>query len=162
INIITKKGASGSTKYSFSARRGANKFQNAEGRIPWNYGVNPLTGKLDSINLVRSEEARGTPLFRTGMNDTYDMNVSGGSSLYRFFASGEWTNVEGIVSTNARTQKSARTNLSVTPTAKFELETNIGYITSHTTNTSEGTGGGILWAAEFARPERTAAFCAPN
>jgi TonB-linked SusC/RagA family outer membrane protein len=162
INIITKKGAAGSTKYSFSARRGANKFQNAEGRIPWNYAVNPLTGKLDSINLVRSERLRGTPLFRTGLNDTYDMSVSGGSSLYRFFASGEWTNVEGIVESNARTQKSARTNLSVTPTAKFELETNIGYITSHTTTTAEGTGGGILWGAEYARPERTAAFCAPT
>ena len=162
INIITKKGAAGSTKYSFSLRRGANRFQNAEGRIPWNLGVNPLTGKLDSINLVKSEKARGTPLFRTGMNDTYDMNVSGGSTLYRFFASGEWMNTEGIVSENARVQKSARTNLSITPTSKFELETNIGYITSHTTNTPEGTGGGILWAAEFARPERTTAFCAAN
>src|SRR6185295_2347550 len=119
INIITKKGASGSTKYSFAARRGANKFQNAEGRIPWNYAMNPLTGKLDSINLVRSERERGTPLFRTGLNDTYDMTISGGSPLYRFFASGEWMNAEGIVDQNARVQKSARTNLSITPTPKF-------------------------------------------
>ncbi len=162
INIITKKGAAGSTKYSFDMKRGGNYFQNAEGRIPWNYGINPNTGKLDSINFVKSEKAAGRELFRTGMNDTYDMNVSGGSPLYRFFAAGEWMNQEGIVTSNARTQKSARTNLSVTPSTKFDLETNVGYITSHTTSATEGSGGGILWASEFARPERTAAFCAPN
>jgi TonB-dependent SusC/RagA subfamily outer membrane receptor len=162
INIITKKGAPGSTRFNVTAKRGENRFQNAEGRIPWNYGINPLTGKLDSINLVKSERERGTPLFRNGMNDAYDMNISGGSALYRFFVSGEWSNNEGIVTSNARTQKSARTNLSATPNSKLDLETSIGYITSHTTAATEGTGGGILWASEFARPERTAAFCAPT
>lgn len=162
INIITRKGASGSTKYSFTAKTGSNWFQNADGRIPTNYATNPLTGQLDSINFVKSEKAAGRELFRTGANDAYDFNVSGGSSLYRFFASGEWANAQGITTTNARIQKSARTNLSVTPNSKFDLETNVGYITSHTTGATEGTGGGVLWAAEFARPERTAAFCAPT
>ncbi|HEY9228668.1 MAG TPA: TonB-dependent receptor plug domain-containing protein, partial [Gemmatimonadaceae bacterium] len=46
INIITRKGAAGSTKYSFSARTGANWFQNAEGRLPWNFAINPLTQQL--------------------------------------------------------------------------------------------------------------------
>ncbi|HEY7395295.1 MAG TPA: TonB-dependent receptor, partial [Gemmatimonadaceae bacterium] len=108
------------------------------------------------------ERERGTPLFRSGRNNEYDASVSGGTSLYRFFASGDWLDNQGIISTNGRTQKSARTNLSVTPSAKFDLETNVGYITSNTTSSTEGTGGGVLWAAEFARPERTAAFCAPN
>ena len=160
INIITKKGFAGSPKYSFSAKQGANWFMDAENRIPWNFAWHPVTGKLDSINLVRSERLRGTPLFRVGPQSTYDGSVSGGSSLYRFYASGEWMNGQGIVSQNERTQKSARTNLSVTPSSKFDLETSVGYITSRTTTTPEGTGGGVLWAAEYARPERTEAFCA--
>ncbi len=159
INIITKKGTAGGMKYSFNAKSGTSWFQDAENRIPWNYAWHPTTGKLDSINLVRSEKANGTPLFRSGPTSTYDASVSGGSSLYRFFASGEWMNAQGIVSQNERTQKSARTNLSVTPSTKFDLETSVGYIISRTTTTPEGTGGGVLWAAEYARPERTVGFC---
>ena len=37
INIITKKGAAGSTKYSFTVKQGDNWFENADGRIPTNY-----------------------------------------------------------------------------------------------------------------------------
>jgi TonB-linked SusC/RagA family outer membrane protein len=159
INIITKKGAAGSTKYTLGMKQGTDWFQDAENRIPWNYAWNPATGALDSINLVRSERLRGTPLFRNGPHRSVDGSVSGGSSLYRFYASGEWMNRQGIVSQNERTQKSARTNISVTPSEKFDLQTSVGYITSRTTTTPEGTGGGVLWAAEYARPERTLAFC---
>lgn len=162
VNIITKKGAAGSNKYSFSAKSGGNWFQDAENRMPTNYWINPATGKLDSINFVRSEAAHGTPLFRTGKNQGFDASVSGGSSLYRYFAAGEWSDNQGIVTQNARQQKSARTNLSVVPNSKFDLETNIGYITSRTTTTPEGTGGGIFFTGEYAEPQRTVAACAPN
>jgi TonB-linked SusC/RagA family outer membrane protein len=162
INIITKKGASGSTKYSFAAKSGTNWFQNAEGRFPTNYWINPATNKLDSINYVRSEAARGTPLFRDGAIRSVDGSVSGGSALYRFYASGEWNSNEGIVQQNDRVQKSARTNLSVTPSNKFDLETNVGYITSRTHSTFEGTGGGVFFTGEYAEPQRTVAACAAN
>src|SRR4029079_1152863 len=162
VNIITKKGAAGSNKYAFSAKTGGNYFQDAENRMPTNYWINPETGKLDSINFVRSEAARGTPLFRTGKNQSFDANVSGGSSLYRYFAAGEWQDNQGIVTQNARQQKSARTNLSVVPNSKFDLETNIGHITRRTTTTPQGTGGGIFFTGEYAEPQRTVAACAPN
>jgi TonB-linked SusC/RagA family outer membrane protein len=159
INIITKKGAAGSNKYTFSARDGDQWFMNAEGRMPTNYAVNPNTGQLDSINFVKSEAAAGHPLFRTGKNQGFDASVSGGSNLYRYYAAGQWDNEQGIVTQNARTQKSARTNLSVVPNSKFDLETNVGYITSRTNTTFEGSGGGVFFTGMYAEPQRTAAFC---
>jgi TonB-dependent SusC/RagA subfamily outer membrane receptor len=162
INIITKKGSAGSTKYAFTAKSGKNWFMDAENRMPTNYAINPLTGKLDSINFVRSEREHGTPLFRDGLVNVFDGNVSGGTSLYRFFASGEWNDTRGIVNQNSRIQKSARTNLSVTPSEKFDLQTNVGYITSRTYTTFEGTGGGVFFTGEYAEPQRTPAFCAAN
>jgi TonB-linked SusC/RagA family outer membrane protein len=162
INIITKKGAPGSTKYTFTAKGGSNWFQNAAGRVGTNYWRNPATDSVWSINLVNSEAARGTPLFRDGANKAYDASVSGGSSLYRFFVAGNWSDDQGIVTQNERTQKGARTNVSVSPNDKFSLESSVGYITSHTTTTPEGSGGGVLWAAEYAEPQRTVAACAAN
>ena len=160
INIITKKGAAGSTKYSFAAANGENWFQNAAGRFPTNYWINPKDNTLHSINYVKSEDSAGRPLFRTGDNESYDASVSGGSGLYRFFAAGQWMNNEGIVSQNSRNQKSARTNLSVIPSSKFDLETNVGYVQSKTYTTFEGSGGGIFFTGEYAEPQRQLFACA--
>lgn len=162
VNIITKRGASGAAKYSFTMRSGSSWFQNAVGRMPTNYWINPATNQLMSINFVRSEAAAGKPLFRTGDATSYAVNVNGGTNLYRYFASGEWNNTEGITIDNARIQKSARTNLSITPSEKFDLQTSVGYITSRTHNAPEGTGGGVFFTGEYALPQRTLAACAPN
>ena len=159
INIITKKGAAGDTKYTFTAKGGTSWFQNAVGRIPTNYWLNPATGNISSINFVRSEAANGTPVFRDGGLATYAASVSGGTGVYKYFASGEWNDADGITVQNARMAKSARTNLSIVPSSKFDLETSVGYSTSHTNVAADG-GGGILWASEFAEPQRTLAACA--
>jgi TonB-linked SusC/RagA family outer membrane protein len=162
INIITKKGVSGATRYTFTARGGSSWFQNAMGRMPTNYWINPANDSLYSINYARTEAARGTPLFRSGAVKSYAASVSGGTGLYRYFASGEWNNTEGITIQNSRVQKGVRTNLSIVPSSKFDLETSVGYITSRTYTTPEGTGGGVFFTGEYARPQRTVAACAPN
>jgi TonB-linked SusC/RagA family outer membrane protein len=159
INIITKKGVPGATKYTFTAKGGTSWFQNPAGRFPTNYWTNPATGSLLSINYVKSEAAAGKPLFRDGGIANYAASVSGGTGIYRYFASGEWNDQDGITVQNARIQKSARTNLSIVPSSKFDLETSVGYVTSHTNVTSEGTGGGIFFTGEYAEPQRTLAAC---
>src|SRR5262249_36565254 len=105
------------------------------------------------------EDSAGHPLFRTGANKAYDASVSGGSGLYRYYAAGQWTNNEGIVSQNSRNQKSARTNLSVIPDDKFDLETAVGYIQSRPYTTFEGSGGGLFFTGEYAEPQRQALNC---
>ncbi len=159
INIITKKGAAGSTKYTFTVKGGTQWFQNPEGRFPTNYWTNPATGQLLSINYVKSEAAAGKPLFRDGDLANYGASVSGGTGVYKYFASAEWNNTEGITVANTRLQKGARTNLSIVPSSQFDLQTSVGYVTSKTNVTPEGTGGGIFFTGEYAEPQRTLAAC---
>jgi TonB-linked SusC/RagA family outer membrane protein len=168
INIITKKGAAGSTKYAFSMKQGTNWFMDAAGRIPTNYcnsftnsscRLSPTDTTLYSVNVYQTEKARGTPLFRDGGVHSYNANVSGGSPLFRFFASGEWNDNQGVDYSNERIQQSARTNLSVTPNDKFDLESSVGYVKSKTTLSCEAGCGGTMWGSLYSNPVNTSKFC---
>src|SRR5215204_2677991 len=60
IQIITKKGRAGTRpQISFTTRQGTNWFQNPEGRIPANFGLDPVTGAVVSQNLVQQESDPG-------------------------------------------------------------------------------------------------------
>jgi len=169
INIITKKGSAGGTKYSFQAQGGSNWFQNAAGRIPTNYCVQPtpdecvpsnaVPGPLLGINVVKQEDARGTPIFRTGDIRNYSANVSGGNSLIRYFASGEVGSSEGAEVTNSRNQRSVRTNLNITPNSKIDISTSVGYVNSNTQLSCEAGCGGAMWNAMYSNPANLAQFC---
>ncbi|MDB4876742.1 MAG: hypothetical protein JWM41_3188 [Gemmatimonadetes bacterium] len=159
INIITKKGAAGATKYAFTVKQGSNWFMDAENRIPTNYWINPADKQLYSVNVVKTEAARGTPLFRDGGIHNYAANVSGGTPLFRFFASGEWNDNQGVDYANERIQQGARTNLSVTPSDKFSLESSVGYVKSRTNLSCEAGCGGSLWGSLYSNPANLAQFC---
>jgi len=169
INIITKKGHAGSTKYSFQVQGGNNWFHDSENRIPTNYCVllsedecvnsNATAGELLGLNVAEQEEARGTPLFRNGKIRNYGGNVSGGSSLFRFFASGELGTNEGAERFNDRRQISARTNLNITPNSKVDIATSLGYIDSNTRLSCEGGCGGIMWESMYSNPVNLPRFC---
>ena len=121
--------------------------------------MNAADSTLYSVNMVKNENERGTPLFRDGAVRNYAANVSGGTGLFRFFAAGEWNAQQGIDYANERTQQNARTNLSVTPNEQFDLETNVGYMKSKTSTSCEGTCGGSLWGSEYSNPNKLAQFC---
>lgn len=172
INIITKKGAAGGTKYSFQAQGGSNWFQDDEGRIATNYCVQPtptqclnsnaVAGPLLGLNVVTQEKARGTPIFRTGDIRNYSANVSGGTALFRFFASGDIAKNQGAERTNARDQKSVRTNLNITPNSKVDIGTSVGYIYSHTQLSCEAGCGGAMWESMYSNPANLPQFCGTN
>jgi len=169
INIITKKGAAGSTKYSFQVQGGNNWFQNSLNRIPTNYCVqlsatncvnsNATAGTLLGLNVAKQEEDRGTPLFRNGDIRNYAGNVSGGSALFRFFASGEVGSNEGAERSNSRRQTSVRTNLNITPNSKIDVATSMGYINSRTELSCEAGCGGIMWESMYSNPANLPQFC---
>ncbi len=160
INILTKRGAAGATKYTFTMKQGNQWFQDSDKRIPVNYWYNPADSTVWSVHLPTTEAARGTPLFKNGPSSTYSASVSGGTGTYRYYAAGDMSAAEGITTQNSRTSKSARTNLSVVPNSQFSLESSVGYVTSHTNLATEGSGGGVLWASEYSRPTRTLEYCA--
>ncbi len=158
INIITKHGTPGATKYNFSVQSGPSWFQDAAGRFQTNYWLNPVTDSLWSLNGVKEYAAMGKSLFTTGGTNNYSANASGGSGIFRYFVSGEWNAATGIVTANGRQQKAARTNLSIVPSSQVDIETSVGYITSHTNLAGEGGSAGPMWM-EFAEPQRTVAAC---
>lgn len=161
INIITKKGASTGTQYALTVKQGTNWFMNAQGRTPTNYWKDP-TGAIQSVNVIQTENARGTPVFRTGQLRDYAGNMSGGSGNLRYFASAGYSRDEGADPTNERNQFSGRTNLQMTPSSKVDLQTSLGYIQSHTTLSCEAGCGGATWGSFFSNPANLAKNCPAN
>lgn len=162
INIITKRGAAGGTQYSFIAKQGRNWFMDAASRIGSNYWRNPTTNAIEGVNVIETENARGTPVFRNGAIQNYAASVSGGAGTLRYFASGDIQNNEGAEPDNARRQTSGRTNLSVTPSEKFDLQSSAGYIQSHTTLSCEAGCGGAMWGSMYSNPANLPANCTPQ
>ncbi|MDQ6828727.1 MAG: SusC/RagA family TonB-linked outer membrane protein [Gemmatimonadota bacterium] len=159
INIITKKGAVGATRYDFTVRGGNNWFMNPEGRIPTNYWINPTTHQIEGVNVIATENARGTPVFRTGMLQSAAANVSGGAGAFRYYASGEVGRDQGAEPNNERRHTSGRTNLSITPSEKFDLQASAGYTQSRTTESCEAGCGGAMWGSLFSNPANLAQNC---
>ena len=169
INIITKRGAAGGTKYAFQVQGGNNWFQKSESRIPTNYCIqlsstectnsNATPGTILSLNAAQQEIDRGKPLFRNGDVRNYSGNVSGGTALFRFFASGEMQNAEGAERSNSRRQTAVRSNLNITPNSKVDIATSMGYVNSHTQLSCEGGCGGIMWESMYSNPANLPQFC---
>lgn len=161
INIITKKGSSGGTRYNFMVKQGANWFMNPEGRLPVNYWKDP-TGKIQSLNIVEREDARGTPIFQTGRLQNYVASISGGTGDMRFYVSAGKEDNEGAEPNNWRDQFNARTNLGLTPNEKVDISSSLGYIDSHTMLGCEGGCGGAMWGSYFSTPQNLPENCAPE
>jgi TonB-linked SusC/RagA family outer membrane protein len=168
INVITKKGMTGATTYDFMARTGANIFANAEDRIATNWchiqsatsclpnGTGPLLG----LNVVRRQDSLGAPIFRTGRIANYSASASGGTGILRYFASGAFNNDEGVDPSNAQKKSNFRTNLTITPSEKVNIQTNFGYINGRTTLACEGGCGGLMWDSQYSTPANLPQFCA--
>ena len=65
IQIITKRGSAGGTRWDMSVRQGAIWFGNAEGRVWTNYG-RTVTGDTIAIDMVELEREAGRRVWQTG------------------------------------------------------------------------------------------------
>ena len=151
IQIITKKGAMGKSRWNFSTKQGVNYFQNPEGRFRINWNTIPkvggTAGQLDtvSINLIALEEARGTPVFQKGRINETDISTSGGSELFRYYAGVGLEDSEGMEATNTVKRRTGRLNLTVNPNKSVDMGFNIGYTNGNITLPCEaGCGGRTL------------------
>jgi TonB-linked SusC/RagA family outer membrane protein len=159
INIITKKGAPGGARYTLDVKQGANWFMDPEGRMPTNWAR--VNGQPLSINLVESENARGTPLFRTGQVQGYSASVAGGSEQVRYYVAGDVDREEGAERNNFKNRISGRANLQLQPHESFDLQSSFGYVRSKIGLSCEAGCGGIMWGAMFGSPALTSAACTP-
>jgi TonB-linked SusC/RagA family outer membrane protein len=160
IQIITKKGRQGGTRFDLQANEGANWFANPAGRLWTNYGM--VGGVLDSINFpqlqnnwLNMQRAMGeTPrnIFQTGMLQSYDASMSGGNELAQFFVSGYYQHEAGVEPTNKVRKGGGRLNVSVTPSAHWRVDGNFGYVIGRTDLACEAGCGGVTWTTYFMSP----------
>ena len=158
IQIITKKGAAGRSRWNFSTRQGTNYFQNPEGRFRINYFPIPkaggVAGQLDtvSINLIALENARGTPVFQRGHIGEGDINTSGGSDLFRYYASAGVEDSKGMEPTNGVERRTGRLNVTTNPSPTLDLGFNVGYTNANITLPCEAGCGGRTLGVVNANP----------
>ncbi|HEX5725180.1 MAG TPA: TonB-dependent receptor, partial [Longimicrobiaceae bacterium] len=151
IQIITKRGSVGGARLDFSMRQGSVWFDNPEERLWTNWGTN-LEGDTVSIDMVELEESRGTPVWQTGHLQSYNLSLSGGTPVVRYYVSGGLDNDEGIDANNTLKRWNARVNLAAAPRSDLDVRASAGFISGRTHLPLEAGGGGSLWTTMFANP----------
>ena len=126
IQIITKKGAAGEARWNFTLRQGANWFSNPAGHTPSNWGVNPTTGQVESLDIMENPVERNAML-RTGRMQYYGADVSGGTPAFRYYASGSASMDEGATYSSEASKYNGRVNVDAIPTESLSLSANAGF-----------------------------------
>jgi len=150
IQIITKRGAAGPARWSFTMRQGLSYFNDAADRINKNYWTNP-SGQVIEANMVELEEQRGTPIFDTGREQFFNVNVTGGSDVLQYFLSGSGTFQDGITPDNEGTKYNTRLNVNIAPNPKLRISANSGIVISRLRLPMQGNSG-VLPSLERGSP----------
>ena len=148
IQIITKRGVSGATRFDVSAELGVNWIPNPEDEFntPRVWGRD-RDGNLISMHLYTLEEQRGIfgdRLFQNGPIQRYSISATGGTDQLQYFASVNRSDLEGFVPWNTDQRTSARLNLTTTIRETLTLDLQSSYLKGDTRHP------GWLWA-EFRR-----------
>jgi TonB-linked SusC/RagA family outer membrane protein len=129
IQIITKRGRSGTPNLTFTTRQGTNWLANPEGRAGELYGKVAATGEVIHFNLYQHEEEFGSgPVFTNGRNSGYNMSLNGGTDANRYYMSGSYDDDVGVVKHNWDKKFSGRANIDAAVGSKVRLQGSLGYI----------------------------------
>jgi TonB-linked SusC/RagA family outer membrane protein len=131
IQIITKRGHSGATRWSVNLEQGQTHFQDAAGRMPTNF-FKDAQGVVVPWNGYQQEVDSGRPFFHNGHTQSYNLAVSGGRDQLSYYVSGTYNDEQGIEPNNSGKGFSGRANLNAALSSKMDLQTNLGYVRSST------------------------------
>jgi TonB-linked SusC/RagA family outer membrane protein len=162
IQIVTKRGAAGRPVWSFTFRGGSNSFNDWQNIIDekfTNWGTVPRAGGgLDTVTINATQlndslQSRyGNPIFSSGALQEFNLNVSGGSSLFRYFVGTNYEENQGAERVNRLYRSNLRANVTITPSTTWEVQTSMGYTTGRTYLPFESGGGGATWGTYFSQP----------
>jgi TonB-linked SusC/RagA family outer membrane protein len=150
IQIITKRGNPGRTKYDFTVRGGVQYFQNAHERVEPNYYLDE-NGQLTFQDLYADQEARGLPPFRTGNITSFGGSISGGNRPLAYMLSSTYDSDNGVDRRNHLNRFSIRGNLDITPSDKFTANASLGFVRGRT-DLSNDIGFGFLFNSMLGWP----------
>ncbi len=140
IQIITKKGRAGETRWNAKVSLGTTDLENND--FPANFGVISqasfdaipdslrrrinVSRTLEEGNLLISQNPFDF-LAETGYYKSYYLSASGGGEDFTFFTSGEYSDDDGPIPANFAKKQSFRANFQWTPTQVFDLAVSTGY-----------------------------------
>ncbi len=162
IQIITKRGAPGTTRFTFDIKQGSNWFANPAGRLWTNWGM--PNGTLQSLdfnqlqqNWNQMQDSLGetpTNIFQNGYLQSYNGSMSGGNEFVQYFLSAGYDHNTGVEPTNKVRKGNGRLNVTVTPNANWRIDGNFGYILGRTDLACEAGCGGVTWTTYFMSPDK--------
>jgi TonB-dependent SusC/RagA subfamily outer membrane receptor len=140
IQIITKKGSSGNTQWTAKIEQGALWFRDAADRIPVNYARDPASGQIVAWDPIGQEKARGTPIFKTGHTQSYNLALSGARDIITYYLSTSFNDDEGIEPNNSGKNFSGHASMNISSSPKLDIATSLHYFrgTAHL-----GADGGL-------------------
>jgi TonB-linked SusC/RagA family outer membrane protein len=157
IQIFTKQGAAGGTRFNFTLRQGTNFIMNPEGRWPTNYGI--VDGEVRTIDFrtlnSAYRRAYGTDIFRSGHAQLFQGSISGGTDQLQYYVSGAREANQGVDPTNDLGRTSARVNLAAQPNEKFRVQTHVNFTTGKINLAPEAGYGGRVWTTILMDPKST-------
>ena len=125
INIKTKGGGVGAAQWNFTLRQGAQWFQNPAGRTPTNWGVNPNTGQVESLNILENDTERNL-IFRYGHTQYYGIDVSGGTDAFQYYVAGSAGSENGVTDNSWARKYNGRINVKAQPNDELQITANAG------------------------------------
>ena len=150
VQIITKKGGSGTPHFGALMRLGTQWFQNAENRMPTNF-ARDAGGNIVTWNAVQSEAARGTPLFKNGMMQSYEINYRGGERALNYYLSSTYDHDTGIEPTNRVGRFTGHANLTIRPSAAYDVSTSV-HVVKGLNYLGQEYGASRFFDGEFGSP----------
>jgi outer membrane receptor protein involved in Fe transport len=127
INITTRRGQPGAPpQLRVTMRQGAGWLMDAENRFPVNYWRDPGTGEVIAMNLVERERARGTPIFRTGHQQGFGANLTGGGADLGYSLSASMDDDQGATVDNWAQRYSGRARLTLQPHPTVDIDAGLG------------------------------------
>ncbi|HZS62360.1 MAG TPA: SusC/RagA family TonB-linked outer membrane protein [Gemmatimonadaceae bacterium] len=151
LQIFTRAGTQGKATWNFTTRQGFNQFVNPGGRLWTNYDV-VSNGDTVGINQYDFYTGQGHQLFQEGWNQSYNLSVGGGTPNVRYYVSGNFKKDDGVTKPNNQYTASPRAQVTYSPSEKFSVATNLGYVTGRTNLEYEAGGGGTTWTTYYADP----------
>ena len=125
INITTKGGGVGEAQWNLTLRQGAQWFNNPAGHTPTNWGVNPNTNQIESLNILENQ-AESDLMFRNGHTQYYGLDVSGGTEAFQYFIAGSVGSDEGVTENSWAKKYNGRINVRAQPTDELTITANAG------------------------------------
>jgi TonB-linked SusC/RagA family outer membrane protein len=154
VQIITKKGQSGQAQFNAQVRLGSQFWNDAAEWIPTNGARDPATGQVVLHHPLLAEEAAGRSVIFNGMTQTYNLDVTGGTGDFGYYASLSYQDDEGIVPNNWIEQIAGRVNVSAQAREDLRINAGLSYTKANIGRAPEGFTGtlGYFGQVIFASP----------